>query len=80
MVESCDPYSGTAHQVTVTASSPVCAYTPPPLDGSRSARKGAMRGAPESSRETLREVLALSASSKVMLPSELTKASSCVFA
>ena len=66
--------SGTAHQVTVTAPAPAAANTAPPADGSRSARKGAMRGGPVSSREMLREVLASSPSSNVRLPSELTNA------
>ena len=48
--------SGTAHQVTVKASGAAFTKTPPPADGSRSAKKGATRGAPESTRPRERAV------------------------
>ena len=63
---------GTAHQVTVVASGALSKKTRPPADGSRSAKKGAIRGAPEARRPRPRAVDALSASSNVRLPSELT--------
>jgi hypothetical protein len=64
----------TLHQVTVNASAAERRKIVPPAVGSRSAKNGATRAWPASSRLTLRAVLALSASPKVMLPSELTKA------
>jgi hypothetical protein len=47
------------------------------VDGSRSEKNGATRGGPVRNRETLRSVLAVSACSNVMLPSELRNA--CVW-
>ena len=70
----------TEHHVTVYRSE--AAFTkirPVPVDGSRSARNGDTRGGPVRRRATLRSVLDLSASSNVMLPSELTNAAVCVF-
>ena len=66
----------TPHHVTVLhRSAAAFAKTrPSPVLGSRSARNGAIRGGPVSSRATLRSVLAWSSSSKVTLPSELTNA------
>ena len=67
----------TPHQVTVYWSAAALTKTRPPVLGSRSARNGATRGGPVSSRATLRSVLARSSSSNVMLPSELTNAVVC---
>ena len=48
----------TAHKVTVNASAAFCTKTrPSPVEGSRSAKKGATRGGPVITRETLRSVL-----------------------
>ena len=66
--------SGTAHQVTVKASGAAFTKIPPPAEGSRSAKKGATRGAPERTRPRERAVVATSPSPKVRLPSEFTKA------
>ena len=66
------PKPGTAHQVIVTASGALSKNMRPPADGSRSAKNGAIRGAPEARRSSPRVVDALSASSNVRLPSELT--------
>ena len=63
---------GTAHHVTVVASAALSKKTSPPADGSRSAKNGAIRGAPDASRSSPRSVDALSPSSNVRLPSELT--------
>ena len=63
----------TPHQVTVSASALACTKTRPPVEGSRSAKNGAMRGGPPRRRAKPRVVEAESASSKVRLPSELTK-------
>ena len=68
----------TLHQVTVYASAAALTKTlPTPVDGSRSAKNGAMRGGPVTRRPMLRSVLALSSSTRVMLPSELTNAAVC---
>ena len=64
----------TAHQVTVYWSAAAFTKIRPPAVGSRSDRNSETRGGPVSSRATFRSVLALSSSSKVTFPSELTKA------
>ena len=48
--------SGTAHQVTVKASGAALTKTPPPAEGSRSAKKGATRGTPVRTRPSDRAV------------------------
>ena len=63
---------GTAHHVIVIAAAALSTNTRPPADGSRSAKNGAIRGAPAARRARLRAVDALSASPNVRLPSELT--------
>ena len=65
--------SGTAHQVTVKASEDALTKMPPPADGSRSAKKSAIRGAPDSTRPSERALVSTSPAPKVRLPSELTK-------
>ena len=44
------PKPGTAHHVMVIASGALSRKTRPPADGSRSAKNGAIRGAPDASR------------------------------
>ena len=63
----------TEHQVTVSASGAEARKTPPPAEGSRSAKKGPTRARPESKRAMPRWSWAVSARSNVMLPSEFTK-------
>src|SRR5262245_1677497 len=67
----------TLHQVAVKASAAARTYTVPPDDGSRSAKKAATRGAPANRRLTSRDVIAVSRTPNVILPSELTHASVC---
>ena len=73
----CESKPWTPHQVTVYWSEAAFTKILPPAVGSRSARNGATRGGPVSSRDTSRSVLAWSASPNVMLPSELTNAAVC---
>ena len=67
----------TEHQVTVSASGPDATNMPPPTEGSRSAKNGATRGAPESRRASPRSSVEVSPWPNVMFPSEFTKAAVC---
>ena len=77
VIERVDSKPRTPHQVTTNASDADATYTPPAADGSRSAKNGAMRGGPPSRRAKPRVDDAVSASSKVRLPSELTNTLAC---